>query len=384
MPHIQDHRGDSMLDRVWYRETIAAGFALALACVLSTHAVSAASSPDIVCERYLSQTQRYIEPGSLETIRAACLQRAAESDARAVGYVFGKCLHGGREPEVLTACLSDALGDKDRFAEISTEKPRPAQQLDSGREPVLAQAEQARSEAAAQATGARQAAEAATAPIPPVAQALPAIPPQALTGQLIGERPSLQEITVKSVLDGLLVGNSLDEVSIRGLRPGMAYAEAEEVVRQQWNYVGNGAGRFGPSNPAQFAAANRDGGMLHFDGIDEKLGQIKYTERYKVLLDANRARERLTDFFGKPDKEQGTRIGWMLAWSNYPIRLQVKVVNEASGVVGYQSTVELALWSREYETVLAARKLRCDELRQIPADRISEPEKQELQTDCAL
>lgn len=117
---------------------------------------------------------------------------------------------------------------------------------------------------------------------------------------------------------------------------------------------------------------------------ERTVGQIMYKERFKRSLDLVAARSSLIDRFGTPEKEQSVATGRMMQWSDNKQRIQIKVSNSAEGVVGYRSTIQFGLWSRQHEKNMAALNKHCAELRKTPPHKMTSEQKMQVVQDCIM
>lgn len=201
-----------------------------------------------------------------------------------------------------------------------------------------------------------------------------------------------QPVSVGDRLAAILVGDEVDEVSIRGLRPGIEYADAKRMVARDWRF-GSGAGGdlmkdFTPTRrdlDRYTQAERRDGGRFVFQTMHGKVGQIKFIENYTGPMDVGRVYAGLEKRFGKPEKRETDSAAVLARWKDGRSYLQVFAGNRVSGPRStrtYRSSVVVQLWNRGYMDYLIEAKKRCDELEQKPMSQLSVRDKQALLAGC--
>jgi hypothetical protein len=179
-------------------------------------------------------------------------------------------------------------------------------------------------------------------------------------------------------LSQLLVGDDVDELAIRDLRPGIAKRQAEQHVQRRWGYS--------PTLSLGLSQAyGKAASMVQFKPMDDAVGQIDFTQRFKVMLNSQGVLDVLQGRFGKPDEVQTIPGGHMATWRDGDQVLQMVATNRVHNVVrykGYLSRLALALWSEDYEDFLEQQNRRCDEIREIPANQLSIAHKTYMAKHC--
>ena len=198
---------------------------------------------------------------------------------------------------------------------------------------------------------------------------------------------------VQEQLEVTLTGDSVDELSLRGLHPGMDYAKAKVMTRSDWGYSEATGGdllkQFTTTGKqlAQYTEEERrDGGMLEFATMSGRVGEIVFTEHYTGPMDVAVLRKALSEQFGSPHKigsEDGTTL---MQWQQGDSHLQVLAGNRIARMErshqGYRSSVEVTLWSQEYSDYLSEAQRHCAELRNKPMSELSVNERQALLMGC--
>lgn len=173
-------------------------------------------------------------------------------------------------------------------------------------------------------------------------------------------------------LTQLFHGDDLDELSLGGLSLGMAEQRAVATLTNQWQFdYENGVSLYNdfvatrPIYP-QLKKERRNGGKLHLGVMDdEKLGLVRYVERYKAMLVTTQPQAWLQKRLGPPDEIAAERGGRLLTWKDGDLRLQVFATNQTDVLwrgAGFVSKVAISLWSEHYETYLADLDERCQAL----------------------
>jgi hypothetical protein len=200
-------------------------------------------------------------------------------------------------------------------------------------------------------------------------------------------------VDIEPRLAELLVGDEVDEVSLRGgLRPGISYSAAKRIVEQAWHF-GSGAGgdlmkEFSPTRRDKdryTRTARRDGGSFEFQTMHGKVGQIKFNENYTGPLNVGATYERLEKRFGKPDKREVDGVAVLARWKDGRSYLQAYVGNRVSGPRStrtYRSSIVIQLWSRDYMDYLIEAQQRCEKLRHKPMGELSIADKQSILMGC--
>jgi hypothetical protein len=202
-----------------------------------------------------------------------------------------------------------------------------------------------------------------------------------------------QPVGIDDRLAELLVGDEVDEASIRGgLRPGISYDEAKRIVEQDWHF-GSGAGgdlmkEFWPTRRDKdryTKTARRDGGRFEFQTMHGKVGQIKFSENYTGTLNVGATYSRLEERFGKPEKREVDGVAVLARWKDGRSYLQAYVGNRVSGPLStrtYRSSIVIQLWNRDYMDYLVEAQERCEKLRHKPTGELSIADKQAVLMGC--
>jgi hypothetical protein len=184
---------------------------------------------------------------------------------------------------------------------------------------------------------------------------------------------------MKAYLDEILVGDNVEDVTIKGLAPGVPEQRAIRHVRQRWGFKDSVTLSLRPAFGLQ-------GSMTEFKSMDDgTVGEVDFTVRFKTSLDNKQALKTLTDRFGNPDKTESIPAGQRLTWHDGDRILQVVSANRVNQMYkGYKSRLAVALWTEEYEDYLEAVNDHCDELKEIPMNELSLAQKQYLAGHCSL
>jgi hypothetical protein len=214
-------------------------------------------------------------------------------------------------------------------------------------------------------------------------------------------------VSVKLRIDELLVGDAVDEVSVRGVHPGMTLADAANLAERKLG-LRNPAGQTPPNTPGgwndlpdnlknvvptKFGATRetsrslyknerRDGGALKIDPMERKVGGVRMTERYAVPLSLSEARDALIARFGEPDRVQTAPQAVSLSWDDAPQHLQVTISNALdrleAGVdwgngrgTPYKSKITIGLWNDNYVEYVAEQRKRCKKIEGTPRNQLS-------------
>jgi hypothetical protein len=201
-----------------------------------------------------------------------------------------------------------------------------------------------------------------------------------------------EPVDIDDRLAKILVGDEVEEVTLRGLRPGMPYGEAKRIVERDWGF-GSGAGgdimkEFAPTRRDMSRYTNstrRDGGRFEFQTMHGKVGQIKFSENYTGPLDIGSTYSRLEKRFGEPEKRETDGAAVLARWRSGRSYLQVYVGNRVSGPRStrtYRSSIVIQLWNRDYMDYLIEAQERCEKLRHKPMGELSVADKQAMLTGC--
>jgi hypothetical protein len=199
--------------------------------------------------------------------------------------------------------------------------------------------------------------------------------------------PVLERLAVE------VTGASVSDVSIRGLAPGMDYDEAKALAERQWGY-GSGAGgdlfkQFtskGRDVTRYTQEERRDGGMLLFETMSDKVGKLTFIEHYTGPTDIQSLRTALVDRFGTPKKEGTEGNAAVMAWEQGGRHLRIvagaRIADITRSNKGFHSSMEIVLWSQKYTDYLKAAEQRCAELRNKPMGDLSVNDRQALLMGC--
>jgi hypothetical protein len=204
-----------------------------------------------------------------------------------------------------------------------------------------------------------------------------------------------------------LLGDEVDEVSVRGVHPGMTLADAANLAERKLD-LRNPAGQTPPNTPGgwndlpdnlknvvptKFGATRdtsrslyenerRDGGALKIEPMERKVGGVRMTERYAVPLSLSEARDALIARFGEPDRVQTAPQAVSLSWDDAPQHLQVTISNALdrleAGVdwgngrgTPYRSKIAIGLWNDDYVEYVAEQRKRCEKIQGTPRNQLS-------------
>lgn len=180
-------------------------------------------------------------------------------------------------------------------------------------------------------------------------------------------------------LDALLIGGEVEQVSVRGLRPGMDESDTVTTVKRQWHYEKQPSldleKTYGPGRAAapQLKQERRNGGAITFKAMHDAVGQIDFIEHYRAKLEIDVVRDWLTKHFGKPDAEEPTGFGINWRWDDDQ-HLQIAAENQVdvfAASANYRSRLRVALWNDDYEDYLVEASERCDKIRKTPRSEMS-------------
>jgi|GEM_PF-3991265 len=188
--------------------------------------------------------------------------------------------------------------------------------------------------------------------------------------------------------------DDVGETSVRGLRPGIPYAKAKQMMADDWGF-GTGAGgdilfkEYAPKGrdlDRYKQQERRDGGMFLFETMEDEVGKLSYTEHYTGALDIGAIQAWLIGRFGEPDAQQPTPLRFTWNWEDDGIHLQVVASNQAldqmRAMWGFKSALEITLWSDDYTDFLAAAQEHCEELSNKPMSDLSVQDKMDLLQGC--
>ena len=184
---------------------------------------------------------------------------------------------------------------------------------------------------------------------------------------------------MKTYLDQLLQGKEVEDVTIKGLVPGVPKQQAVQQVTSVWG--------FKEALTLNLSRAYGKGNVLtEFKSMDdEQVGQVNYTARFKAPLNNKRVLETLVDRFGDAEKSEQVPAGQRLTWRDGDRILQVLSANRVSNLYyGYVSRLGVALWTEDYEDYLKDVNQRCGELQNTNMNELSLSDKQYMAGHCAL
>jgi len=197
-----------------------------------------------------------------------------------------------------------------------------------------------------------------------------------------------QPAPVAEQLDKVLNGSSVDELTLRGLQPGMPYAQAKAKAESEWGFSSGAGGDV----LKQFTLRRRDlnrtfktegraGGALIFETMFGKLGKVTFMEHFTGPMNVRALHDALVERFGKPDGDAN-----VMTWSEGKTHLQITANDRIADIslrrMGYRSSVVVALWSQDYTVYLEEAKRRCAELRDKPTGELSMNDKKALLMGC--
>lgn len=181
-------------------------------------------------------------------------------------------------------------------------------------------------------------------------------------------------------LEALLIGDEVEDVSVRGLRPGSDLSGAVATVKRQWHFEERPSmdldKSYAPGRAAarQLRQERRNGGVITFKDMSDAVGQINLVEHYKAKLELDVVRVWLVKRFGKPDVEEPSEFGIIWRWNDDDQHLQVAAENQVdvfAASADYRSRLRIALWSDDYEGYLVKASERCDRIRKTPRSEMS-------------
>ncbi len=198
---------------------------------------------------------------------------------------------------------------------------------------------------------------------------------------------------VQEQLEAVLTGDSVDKLSLRGLRPGLDYAKAKAMARSDWGYSEATGGdllkQFTTTRKqlAQYTEEERrDGGVLEFATTSGRVGEIIFTEHYTGPMNVEALREALSEQYGSPQKTGSEDGATLLQWQQGDSHLKVlagdRIARMERSYQGYRSSVEVTLWSQDYSNYLAEAERHCAELRSRPMGELSVNDRQALLMGC--
>ena len=200
-------------------------------------------------------------------------------------------------------------------------------------------------------------------------------------------------ISLEHRLNELLVGNEVEDLSIRGLRPGISYGTAKEAMARDWRF-GSGAGgdvfkQFAPKGRDLVYYKDkyrRDGGIFEFETMKGTVGRIKFIEHYMGPLKTDAISAWLFKRLGKPEKTQVSAVGPVMTWEEDGAYLQVTIrshtIESYRSLYKFRSSIVITMWSRAYKRYLAEAEERCEKLRHKPIRELTIADKEALLGGC--
>ncbi len=204
---------------------------------------------------------------------------------------------------------------------------------------------------------------------------------QAEKKKQLAEAEARRPIDLRERLKLLFVEDDVEDITLKGLYPGMPRPQAVNLLQKKWNFNFDGGlnifNNFVPERKIypQLKAERRNGGKVELEIMDNNaVGQIKYVEYYKAMVIDSTPQAWLSDQLGQPDEVSFGSGGRLLTWKDGSRRLQVMASNQVDvlwGGAGYVSRMLVALWSEDYEEYLVRLNERCDEIRKKPRNQWS-------------
>lgn len=188
-------------------------------------------------------------------------------------------------------------------------------------------------------------------------------------------RHAAEWFAVTPRLEILLQGDDLDDLTLRGLRPGMDRDDALAAVKGEWGFDARPSldlkKTYGPGQGAarRLKEERRDGGALILEEMQDDLGQVGFLEHYKAGLELDLVHDWLVQRFGRPQDTQPSDHGVVWTWRDGDRRLQVMADNQVDVIMygaDYRSKLGIALWNEDYEDYLVDATERCDRIRGMP------------------
>ena len=197
-----------------------------------------------------------------------------------------------------------------------------------------------------------------------------------------------QPAPVTERLSMVLNGSSVDELSLRGLQPGMPYDTAKAKAEREWGFSSGAGGdvlkQFTPRRRdlnRTFKTEGRDGGALIFETVLGKLGKVTFMEHFTGPMNVRALHDALVGRFGKPKGDTN-----VMTWSDGKAHLQITASDGIADIsirrMGYRSSVAVALWSQDYADYLEEAERRCADLRNKPMSELSINDKKALLLGC--
>jgi hypothetical protein len=200
---------------------------------------------------------------------------------------------------------------------------------------------------------------------------------------------------ITRVLEQLIIGNELSELSLKGLRPGISEADTKRQLQSGWrgyrqgnsiDYLSSYA--LNKKNmSALIKKEKRNGGAVNFTVLTNKaVGKVSYEEVYKASLPANSVQDWVTQKLGKPETANNTAYGRVMIWKEKDLRFQVKTggVDVLERGAGYRSKLNLSIWNEDYEEYLAEKHKRCSRIKKQPRNELSTEDSAWFLQNCSL
>lgn len=201
-------------------------------------------------------------------------------------------------------------------------------------------------------------------------------------------------VPMQSRLKYLFSGDDVEQVSIRGVRPGIPYVSAKRRMKSDWAF-GTGAGgdilmkQYAPIRrdmERYKADERRDGGIFEFETMGPDVGQVQFIEHYTGPLDVGAVRGWLVRRYGDPEREQREPAGVTMNWTNDGTHLTVQAVNHPvlqwRSSREFRSALAVTISTDEYTEFVAAAQERCRALRNKPVRDLTTEDKIQLLQGC--
>lgn len=197
---------------------------------------------------------------------------------------------------------------------------------------------------------------------------------------------------IKERLDAVLRGDSVANIGLSGLAPGQSYAQAKQILEQQWDFKTGAGGdllkEFSPTLKAfnHFVdTEQRDGGRFELDTMHGQLGRLVYFENFTGPMDMAEAYKWLVERLGEPASRGTDLMSVTASWQQGERYFDVKMGNGATGPRSsktFQSFIIMAIWSQSFADYLTEAEERCQALMNKPASELSINDKQALLMGC--
>lgn len=218
----------------------------------------------------------------------------------------------------------------------------------------------------------------------------------ARTGSQSGKQnaPSGGAFDLAPYLSALLKGDEVEDITIRGLRPGMKMNRVVNELKKEWGYAPDGRSMepntftIPRSQRARYKVEQRSGGQVKLTPMDNgKAGQIRFEEHFLGMSVPAQGQRHLTEQLGKPDRVQHGGGGTFMSWKDGDYRLQVFVTNQLDvfwAGAGYKSRVLLSLWNEDFEDHLQEINERCEEIKSKSRRDLSMKDSTFMMSECNL